>query len=1338
MERKLSLLLMMLFLLMSTITIAQSIFINEIHYDNSGADANEGIEVAGPAGTDLSGWSLVLYNGNGGSQYNTISLTGILANQQSGFGTAFFDAAGLQNGSPDGIALVDPSNAVIQFLSYEGAFTAVDGPASGMMSTDIGVSEVSSTPLNTSMQLAGNGTQYSDFLWETGISSSYNAVNVNQTFGTPVTAAPIINEFVFNHTGSDINEFVELFGDPNTDYSAYTLIEIEGDGSGAGTIDEVINVGTTDGNGFWTTSILSNAFENGTVSVLLVQDFSGALGDDLDTDNDGLLDATPWSSIADAIGVNDGGSSDFNYSNTVLLGGFDGIPFTVGGASRIPNGVGTDSPFDWVRNDFDGQGLPDFPSAIADGGEAINTPGAENTVASGPVADILINELDADTESTDIAEFIELYDGGLGNTSLDGLVLVFFNGSNDLSYRTIDLSGFATDMDGYFVLGNSGVPNVSIVFPSNGLQNGADAVVLYAGSASDYPNGSSISLDNIVDAVVYDTNDSDDAELLALLNPGEPQLNEDMNGQKDTESLQRIPNGDGGARNTSSFSAASPTPGTENGAITPPPGPITIAEARATAEGESVTVRGVLTVAGQFGGPAYIQDSTGGIAVFDAQIHDNPAFEVGDSVEISGVRSSFNDQVQLGGLTVVTDLGVANAPIVPRPVTLSQLSGYPGELVVLTDVSFPTPDDLLFGNSNYLVSDVSGSGELRLDADVIDLVGKAQPEICETVTGVVGRFRTIYQLLPRQAGDLPCARPYEPEGDDLTIPKSATFDIVTWNIEWFGDENNSPAPNDNVQKDSVKTILMELDADVIAVQEITDVDLFSQMISELPGYDFILSDFVSRPNDSGAKQRVGFIYKTQNVQPDFDATKALLASIHPLYNGGDDSFLVGYPSTTDRFYASGRLPFMLVADVTIDGTTQKLHLVNLHARANSGSDAQNRYDMRKYDVEVLKDTLDAQYSDVNLILLGDYNDDVDETVADIPSTLTSYEVFVNDTEGYTIATEVLSNEGFRSFVFRENMIDHITISNELDDELLASSARVGYEFYDADYTESASDHFPVSLRLDFINGITTNIAKAVEVVEFDQGKRKNGRPVVWWRSVPEKALGEPLENWYFNFVSLGFGGSITLKLDTPLYDLAGKDFMVYESTFGPFDIPCEHYPEKAEVLVSSEGNDFISVGQSCLDGKFDLADAGIRTARYIKITDLSDPADFRGGNADGYDLDGIWPLMPMGDPNARSTQELLVDEGNYAPNEEGETLLDVYPNPFRRSLNVSWFSERETALQVNVYNVNGQKVYQTELKTRLGANELNVDLGQLNSGIYLMEVTNIQVGQKQTYKLFKE
>ena len=86
-----------------------AIFINEFHYDNAGSDTGEFIEIAGPAGTDLTGWSLVLYNGSTGAAYATLPLAGVLAAAGAGHGSAAVPAPGLQNGSPDGFALVDPA-----------------------------------------------------------------------------------------------------------------------------------------------------------------------------------------------------------------------------------------------------------------------------------------------------------------------------------------------------------------------------------------------------------------------------------------------------------------------------------------------------------------------------------------------------------------------------------------------------------------------------------------------------------------------------------------------------------------------------------------------------------------------------------------------------------------------------------------------------------------------------------------------------------------------------------------------------------------------------------------------------------------------------------------------------------------------------------------------------------------------------------------------------------------------------------------------------------------------------------------------------------------------------
>ncbi|WP_299619842.1 endonuclease/exonuclease/phosphatase family protein [Pelagibius sp.] len=196
----------------------------------------------------------------------------------------------------------------------------------------------------------------------------------------------VINEFVFNHSGSDNLEFVEIFGDPNTDYSNLWLIQIEGDSNAnEGTIDAAIQVGTTDADGFWTTGFLSNVFENGSVSLLLVEDFTGAVGDDLDVNDDGTPESAPWTSVVDSVAVRDSGASDLTYAETELAQGFDGNSFTVGGASRIPDGADTDSTADWVRNDFS---TPAPGTGSPRDGEAVNTPGSSNiqVEAGAPVA----------------------------------------------------------------------------------------------------------------------------------------------------------------------------------------------------------------------------------------------------------------------------------------------------------------------------------------------------------------------------------------------------------------------------------------------------------------------------------------------------------------------------------------------------------------------------------------------------------------------------------------------------------------------------------------------------------------------------------------------------------------------------------------------------------------------------------------------------------------------------------------------------------------------------------------------------------------------------------------
>jgi len=177
-----------------SVGVSSSPWINEFHYDNASSDVDEGFEIAGPAGLDLAGWTLVTYNGNGGGVTDSIPLAGVLADDGSGFGFLFFADPGMQNGSADGLALVAPGGDVVEFLSYEGVVLAVGGPADGLTSSDVGVSESSSTPVGHSLQRQGQGSQGADFVWAAPGPHTRGAVNSSQTLVAPI-AVPMLSSW---------------------------------------------------------------------------------------------------------------------------------------------------------------------------------------------------------------------------------------------------------------------------------------------------------------------------------------------------------------------------------------------------------------------------------------------------------------------------------------------------------------------------------------------------------------------------------------------------------------------------------------------------------------------------------------------------------------------------------------------------------------------------------------------------------------------------------------------------------------------------------------------------------------------------------------------------------------------------------------------------------------------------------------------------------------------------------------------------------------------------------------------------------------------------------------
>lgn len=158
------------------------VYINEIHYDNDGADTGEFIEIVTTAGEDASKITVSLYNGADSELYGSndtfVLGTDFVDHGILGDGNRYYSISlpsnGLQNGAPDGLS-VDFDGTVLEFLSYEGTIaSAGDGPALGLASTDIGVFQPGNTPVGSSLQRIAFGST-----WElTEGTNTQGAVNI--------------------------------------------------------------------------------------------------------------------------------------------------------------------------------------------------------------------------------------------------------------------------------------------------------------------------------------------------------------------------------------------------------------------------------------------------------------------------------------------------------------------------------------------------------------------------------------------------------------------------------------------------------------------------------------------------------------------------------------------------------------------------------------------------------------------------------------------------------------------------------------------------------------------------------------------------------------------------------------------------------------------------------------------------------------------------------------------------------------------------------------------------------------------------------------------------------
>ena len=304
-----------------------------------------------------------------------------------------------------------------------------------------------------------------------------------------------------------------------------------------------------------------------------------------------------------------------------------------------------------------------------------------------------------------------------------------------------------------------------------------------------------------------------------------------------------------------------------------------------------------------------------------------------------------------------------------------------------------------------------------------------------------------------------------------SILKENTLDVVTWNLEWFGSLSNGP--EDEAQFANAKTVLQALNADIIALQEIVDEVKVRQLASET-GYAY--ESMIMEGWQDAADQKLGFLYKPEVVT--VKKEKVLLAKLYADIRSGATT-LANYPGGNSSFlWSSGRLPYLVQFEANINGSKQLYNLINLHGKATVNNPSQD-YQRRKYDAQVLADTLAAQYANANLVILGDFNDDVDVSV--VNNNASPFEVFVNNTN-YSTLTYNLSLDGAVTFKSGSlsSFLDHIIISSTLTDEYIGNSVMIHDHFDEeiAGFRNNTSDHAPVSARFFVNSEVATGIAKA--------------------------------------------------------------------------------------------------------------------------------------------------------------------------------------------------------------------------------------------------------------------
>ena len=502
-----------------------------------------------------------------------------------------------------------------------------------------------------------------------------------------------------------------------------------------------------------------------------------------------------------------------------------------------------------------------------------------------------------------------------------------------------------------------------------------------------------------------------------------------------------------------------------------------------------------------------------------------------------------------------------------------------------------------------------------------------------------------------------------PVDGDAKQPADSTLDIVNWNLSFFGAPSFSSKFKGiarSVQIDSIAKKLVEIDADVYALQEVV-VDSYNGNA---------LTDLLTRMNQLAGSEEYGgsyseyhSLYWTADSQDYPDQCLAFIWKKETVSVNNDSALLINEAGYSD--FAYKRLPYMLDANVTFRGKTQRYIFINIHLKAQKGYSEE-----RASSMKLLRKLLEVNFSKNNVVLLGDFNN------SDYPGAIGEIKDWgmYEDPEG----------DGLTDYVHvagdKNNGIEHTLISNELYDELAYISE------YDWNVTVkntlNYSDHYARMTSL-YVYEETGNVDPGTNSI-YNSGKYSFTMSTPDYQIIVDYVKNDPvlsqLENSKYDDSEYYFGAS---------------------AYYSNFDIRDDKHYSTFETWQDAIKE---AISKALLPEKF--PEAVVDDSVYHVTFNT-----YNGEN--GTSTFNFVCTKAAPDPEFEYTTRTSVSTLLFSGN------ITLYPNPATNRL---YISSSYNICTYTIYTINGSTV---SAKTQLSGKTAQIDLSTVDKGFYILEIKDI-------------